>query len=343
MTQGFVTTFEFLLTEQDSFRRYKGADGFAFVVQNESATAIGNQGGAAAFAGGDGITLRQMPGISRSLAVFFDTHKNADVGDPSGNYVAVCSTVDAQGGMQWPPRCLARTNRLKVRLKDGKCHSVRILYRPGILFVFLDDMAVPILNVSVYLDGIVGNQGSAFVGFTAATGSGYQNHIIRSWSFACGYQADATSAISVVDSSISFLRAACLPDRPLCTPDQAIIEDRGPGRYHIVLPANLEWGAGIPNPQSAVIHVENAAGVVCLEQKRGDSPACNGPTGNGSIQERNVHILRDLLAPESPLGALIWKTRRGWTYFSINDRSGNPFLDNEGYFNFEVQIVGPRQ
>ena len=229
-----------------------------------------------------------------------------------------------------------------MQLKDGRVHTVRIIYQPPVLFVFLDNPTLPILSAPVNLKDIVGPDASAFVGFTAGTGSGYQNHIVLNWSFACGLRTNATSTGSLVDSSISFMKVACLPNRSLCTPDQAVIEDRGSGRHHIVLPANLEWGASIATPTSAVAHIENARGTVCWDQSRRDSSGCNGPTGSSVSRARSTQAPHDFLAPESPAGALIWKARQGWTYFSINDRSGAAFHDNEGYFEFDVQLVKPR-
>jgi hypothetical protein len=42
-----------------------------------------------------------------------------------------------------------------------------------------------------------------------------------------------------------------------------MIEEKGPGEYHIVLPANLEWGASVPNPSGQMVRVKNARGTVC--------------------------------------------------------------------------------
>jgi hypothetical protein len=139
--------------------------------------------------------------------------------------------------------------------------------------------------------------GAAYVGFTASTGNGFENHDILNWSFT---RPEVSSILELVSSQISFLKNACLPDRNLCTPDQAVIDTTGPGVYHIVLPANLEWGASIPNPSSRPVTIQNARGIACWNLQMVGPQGCNGPTGNRS---------RDR--------ALITRTEGGRTWFSI--------------------------
>jgi hypothetical protein len=65
------------------------------------------------------------------------------------------------------------------------------------------------------------HQGSFWVGFTAVTGWGFENHDILNWALA---GATVSSSVSMVSSDISFPMSACLPNRNLCTPEQAIVE-----------------------------------------------------------------------------------------------------------------------
>ena len=52
----------------------------------------------------------------------------------------------------------------------------------GVLRVFVDDLADPVLTVPVNLGAHLGlDQGRAWVGFTSATGAAYQNHEIGNW------------------------------------------------------------------------------------------------------------------------------------------------------------------
>ena len=172
---------------------------------------------------------------------------------------------------------------------------------------------------------VADREGASYVGFTASTGGGYENHDILSWKFG---GTEVSSSMAVVSSEISFLKAACLPDRNLCTPEHAVVEETGPGRYHVVLPANVEWGASVPGKSAG--GDRRARGMVCwdLQGTRGrrvrrtKRPRCR--------TERGFRCRR------SPAGALVTRTREGRTYFTVNDRSG-AFADNEGYFEFDVE------
>jgi hypothetical protein len=144
-------------------------------------------------------------------------------------------------------------------------------------------------------------------------------------------RSDVSSNMFSVNSSISFAKYACLPDRSHCTPDREMVEARGPGNYHIVLPAQLEWGASVPTPAGASVTVSGAGGTVCLDVQSCSTGSRIGPQGSGSSGP-------DFLAPGKAVGALVSKTTGGRTYFSVNDRSGLTFQNHEGYFEFNVTI-----
>lgn len=198
---GFESVFQFRLTEQGGLGR--GADGFAFVLQNSGPSALGADGSGGGFALGDGTAT----GIPQSIAVFFDTFRNEEIGDPSNNFITIC-TAGTPKEMRWPPARLASTKKLAVNLKDRKIHTARISYRPPVLAVYLDDARVLVSTVD--LSTVTGPDGAAWAGFTASTGSGYENHDILSWSFS---RADVDS--SMVSSTVSFPRAECLPAQSL--------------------------------------------------------------------------------------------------------------------------------
>jgi hypothetical protein len=324
VANGFDTRFQFQLTQQGGAGG--GADGFAFVLQNSGPSAVAGKGAAGGFAMGNGRGDPNSPGIARSIAVFFDTFQNIDSGDPSGNYIAIC-TNGGPREMRWPPPRVAFTRKLSVHLKDRKVHSVRIVYQPPILSVFLDILNTPVLASPVDLSTVLDSGRSAYVGFTASTGDGYENHDILNWSF-------SGVPVTGVSSKVSYVLSACLPDRSLCTPEAPLVEENGPGRYHVVLPANLEWGARIANPQNQIVVIANARGTVCWDLKSRGAEGCNGPAGNPAI-----HDSKSLL-PDQPAGALILHTKDGRTYFSVNDRSGS-FGDNEGFFEFDVALNQP--
>src|SRR5947207_6877078 len=131
---GFETEFRFQLTENGGLG--KGADGLAFVLQNNGPSAIAGRGSAGGWALGDGQGALRVPGIPLSIAVFFDTFRNEEEGDPSNNYVEIC-TNGKIGEMRWPPARLALVKKLRVNLKDHKVHTAAIAYRPPVLSVSL--------------------------------------------------------------------------------------------------------------------------------------------------------------------------------------------------------------
>ncbi len=176
------------------------------------------------------------------------------------------------------------------------------------LAVYLDDTRVLVSTVD--LSTVTGPDGAAWAGFTASTGSGYENHDILNWSFS---RPDFSS--SMVSSIVSFPRAECLPGRNLCTPEHAVIDESGSGAFHIVLPGNLEWGASIPNPEGRPVIISDASGSVCHDVERLGAAGCAGPA------------------------ALIQRTSEGRTSFSVSaEGRGSVLIDNSGYFEFEAQI-----
>jgi hypothetical protein len=309
VSTGFDTEFQFQLTRRGGLG--PGADGLAFVLQNSGPEVLGGSGSAGGFALLD-PHYGSDPGIPQSIAIFFDTFHNAETHDPSDNYVAICTAGSA---LRWPPPRLAIGRKLPARLKDGKVHTARIEYRPPVLSVYLDGR--PVLTSTVDLRTVTDDGGAAFIGFTASTGNGFENHDILSWSFT---HPDVSSNISIVSSGISFLKTACLPDRNLCTPEGALVEEKEPGVWHVVLPANLQWGASIPNPSGRTAAIQDARGMACWNLKELGASGCNGPSGN-----------------PAGAGALISRTADGRTWFSLDDPTGK-FGDNEGYFEFDVRL-----
>jgi len=320
---GFETTFQFQLTRQGGLGH--GADGFAFVIQNAGPSALGGRGSAGGFAVEDPAYDKKQTAIPWSVAVFFDTYRNGDEHDPSGNYISFC-TYGRPAEMLWPATRLAFTPRLRIRLKDRQVHTARILFQPPVLSVFIDGSPAPALRAVVDLSIVVDSQGSAWLGFTASTGGGYENHAILSWSFA---SADVSSSISVVSSVITFPTSACLPDRNLCTPERAVVEPNKHG-YHVILPGNLQWGVNIPNRSERTVLITNAHGIVCWGPKPRGSDACSGPAGTRAFPAPGF------LAADAPPGALIMRTRHEHTWFSVN---GPPtFESNEGFYEFDLEV-----
>jgi hypothetical protein len=131
------------------------------------------------------------------------------------------------------------------------------------------------------------------------------------------------------DVKVSYAKWDCLPGRSQCTPEKEIVDTKGPGEYHIVLPAQLEWGASIPTPPGSSVALHGVTGTVCLERS---TESCHGAPSDGKPAGEGY------LVPDEAAGALVTKTEDGRTYFSVNGRSGASFQAHQGYFEFDVIV-----
>jgi len=148
----------------------RGADGFAFVIQGGAAPVTGMQGGQIGYGG-----------VSNSLAVEFDTFSSGISGDY--HELAVHSGGRGRNNSD-AARRLAETASVPD-FADTAEHLALVSYRPGSLRVYIDDLATPRLTVPVQLDTLLDlPDGTAWIGFTAATGSDTENHDILEWHFA---------------------------------------------------------------------------------------------------------------------------------------------------------------
>jgi hypothetical protein len=174
---GFTASFSFRIsalggiengTAPDSGNN--GADGIAFVIQDQQADALGAAGGGIGY-----------DGVPRSLAVEFDTWLNTEgtVDDPDGNHVAVHTKGTLANSSDEAARIGLPLSPAGVNLSDGGVHSVVIVYTPGTLTVTLDGslvLTVPVTLTSIGGSSILDGTGRAWVGFTAATGAARENH-----------------------------------------------------------------------------------------------------------------------------------------------------------------------
>jgi hypothetical protein len=182
--QGFDTTF--------SFRIAGIADGFAFVIQNSSASALGGTGGDLGY----GRALAS--GIPNSIAIEFDIILNGDdPGEPSDNHISV-HTRGTQPNSRFEEFSIGAANLASPNLNDGSVHQGRIKYANGTLQIFVDNLDTPRLSVPTNLGTLLSlDAGKAFVGLTAGVGAQAANHDILSWSFTESVQSD----IAVVDAT----------------------------------------------------------------------------------------------------------------------------------------------
>jgi hypothetical protein len=176
VASGFETTFQFRLGDQST--------GIAFVINPWGAPVGGLLGGLG------------YAGIPDSLAVGFDSNLVYDTqqGDTTYTYAYGSTWLNPHhisvhtGGTGTNQN--SETTSLGLystpsSLDDGLVHTAKIVYVPGTLTVYLDNLANPVLTVPVDLSTQLAlDAGQAYVGFTAENdqgGSGTAD--VLSWGF----------------------------------------------------------------------------------------------------------------------------------------------------------------
>lgn len=158
---GFETEFTFLISETGG----NPGDGFAFVMQNVSADALGGTG--------DAIGYKGIPFV---MAIEFDT-KNDDEG--SKNHV----NLSFYNPENKEYRRYATVHEIP-EITDGQPHFTKVIYNDGELQVFLDSYIFPVLSVKIDIAAKVNaSEGEVWVGFTASTSGAVGNHDLLQWSF----------------------------------------------------------------------------------------------------------------------------------------------------------------
>lgn len=181
ITGGFTISFTFRMTNGHDNEQpdgsLPGADGVVFVVQNSGLTALGKSG--------EGIGYEGMP---KSLAIEFDTYLNPAYSDPNGNHIAVQS-----GGIgpcrpeHIAPYNLGITTDVVTMISDGRIYHGRIDYHGNRLSIYLDttgrfERPTLVLD-SIDIADLIGldSGGTAWIGFTSATGRSVERHELLSW------------------------------------------------------------------------------------------------------------------------------------------------------------------
>jgi hypothetical protein len=167
---GFETTFQIQITD----KYVRGADGLAFVIQNTPTPRLGWPGCNIGFGG-----------LTNLFVVKFDNYHWQDHAFGAFDEIAVL-TCSSPTTILWDgvANTIASVTN-GVVFSDGRVHTARIVYVPGNLQVYLDDLENPLMTVYVNLAGVMDlDEGRAWVGFTAACGADWQNQDLVSWSFA---------------------------------------------------------------------------------------------------------------------------------------------------------------
>jgi len=206
---GFTCTFTF----QIDLPTGGGADGMAFVVHNaaQGLSAIGDSGS------GLGYALNSNQSIENSLVVEFDTW-NSGLGDPSDNHVSIhtCST----SANRYPEDFSIGMSSVSSTMSDGNVHTAIVAYDGLVLEVFVDDLVTPLISApwdfttgGTYVSGnSVGGLnlmagGTAYVGFSAATGGAAETHDVLSWDWSGGDGPVGTNYCSPANINSSGLSA----------------------------------------------------------------------------------------------------------------------------------------
>ncbi|HUR45351.1 MAG TPA: Ig-like domain-containing protein [Candidatus Saccharimonadales bacterium] len=167
VADGFETVFQFQVSQLSS----KGADGFAFILFGSEIPLLGGAGA--------GLGYRSL---TNSLAVEFDTYQNSETADLDGNHIGLHSRGLLPNSTD-ESASLARVTP-SIDMSDGAVHTVVIRYDGAKLRVYLDDLILPVLDYAVNLSSLLSlDNGTAWVGFTSATGGEFENHDILMWLF----------------------------------------------------------------------------------------------------------------------------------------------------------------
>lgn len=181
----FQTSFSFQITGGDG---RLGASGLTFILQNTPAGA--NALGTAA--GGMGYALSG----DRSFAIEFDT--NQGLGDVNGNHVSLLQNgiVSIPLATAIPSQSLTRGDTLNAWVDyEGSTNS---------LTVYLSRQAErpknPLIETTIDLSTIL--EGQAYVGFSAGTGTRFNQHDIQQWSFNGENPTESTLALHLSDIEV---------------------------------------------------------------------------------------------------------------------------------------------
>jgi len=86
------------------------------------------------------------------------------------------------------------------------------------------------------------------------------------------------------------------------------------------------------------VRVFNVTGTVCWDPRLRESSGCNGPAENGVVPGAEAEGAAGFISPKAQAGSLVTRSLNGRVWFSVNDRTGEGFNDNEGFFEFDVSV-----
>lgn len=307
---GFQTRFRFRITPNGG----DGAEGFAFVIQNESNSSLGASGAALGYGG-----TTERTGITNSLAVEFDTRSSSSAegaaGDPAFKHVSIHSLGRAANSAG-QSASLAVSAAL-TQLDDGAVHTAFISYPAGggALTVTVDGVVVAqaTVNLATLLDL---TNGAAFVGFTSGSGPGLGDHDLLSWQFA------QTLPDECVPGRIAFSRNFL----PIAEGARRSIEVQRLGGSCGAVSVDY---AATPGTATAGVDYSQVTGTGTLSWEDGDASP-----------RRSAIITRDDTQPEPPETILLGLANaQGGATLDANPGAVVRIVDNDG--PPQVSISGP--
>lgn len=171
----FSTQFQFRFTNPGGI---DPADGITFVLSAGS-SGLGGAGGGIGYGG-----------VGNSVAVEFDTYDNGSgAGDPNDNHVGIDTDGNLYSVTTATPygqgSCDTRGGYIADCMSNGDIWTALITYDGTNLTLALTDgngVTQNLLNYSIDVGSYLGTD-TAYVGFTGATGSGFENEDILNWEF----------------------------------------------------------------------------------------------------------------------------------------------------------------
>lgn len=174
--KGFETTFQFRMVSG-------GADGMAFVIQNDSDQVLGLCGGSQGYSRGNSACGQGANvDIQNSLVVELDVWNNGEYTDPDNNHVSVHTMLDPSEELADHLNSIGTSSAVPV-LNSGATHTVKVTYDGTTLEVFVNDLANALISTPFDMGTLNLDDGKAWVGFTGATGGAVEVHAVRSWEF----------------------------------------------------------------------------------------------------------------------------------------------------------------
>ncbi len=259
-----------------------GADGFAFLIQNDATSAIGGTG-----------CQMGYHGISNSIAIEFDTYNNGSgcgigtVNDLGAPHVSVHTQGTSPNTVDEAASIGATT--LVPAFSDGNQHTARVRYLPGTLFIYVDDLQNPVLTVPLNLPATITLAGDrAWVGFTGATGGLSESHDVSRFLF----DEDSTGTGSNTPPVQPTVTEPEL-DGQLVNPadvhmEMSLFVDADPGDLHLCTDYEI-WRTA---PPERVWITACIGGVTKLHAHLGDGAFENSHAGLSALQPGTQYQLR---------------------------------------------------